>query len=56
MKETKETLELRYREAIKKIGVANLLELPEQVKKVLQGTSDFEAKVKMLELIVTHDA
>ena len=42
----------RYQKAIKKIGgAAALLNLPEQVKEVLQNTSDLETKTAMLELI-----
>lgn len=43
------TLENRYQEAIKKIGIKNLLSLPEDVKEVLRKTNDLETKVKMLE-------
>ena len=45
------TLEARYSEALKAIGIENFLNLPEEVKKVLQETADFETKVKMFELI-----
>lgn len=49
------TLEQRWSRAIRKIGgAAGLLSLPEQVKKVLQGTNDLETKVKMLELIAKN--
>lgn len=45
------TLEARYNKALKTIGIENFLNLPEEVKKVLQETTDFETKVKMFELI-----
>ena len=45
------TLETRYSEALKAIGIENFLNLPEEVKKVLQETADFETKVKLFELI-----
>ena len=53
--ETDMTLEQRWSRAIRQIGgAAALLNLPEQVKKVLQGTNDLETKVKMLELIAKN--
>ena len=49
------TLEQRWSKAIRQIGgAAALLNLPEQVKKVLQSTNDIETKVKMLELIAKN--
>lgn len=45
------TLENRYQEAINKIGIHNLLSLPEDVKEVLRKTNDLETKVKMLEAV-----
>lgn len=49
------TQEKRYAEALKKIGgPAALLNLPEDVKKVLRETTDLEIKTQMLELIADH--
>lgn len=49
---TKMTLEERYHSAIKRIGGAPaLLDLPQQVQKILKGTTDLKTKVEMLELI-----
>ena len=49
------TLEKRYSEAIKKIGgPAEMLNLPKQVKEILQNTQDLKTKVEMLELIAKH--
>lgn len=46
------TLEERYHSAIKRIGGApGLLDLPQQVKNILKGTTDLKTKVEMLELI-----
>lgn len=44
-------LETRYSKAIKKIGTANLLSLPKQVKEILKNTSDLKTKVEILEKI-----
>lgn len=46
------TLEKRYHEAIHKIGISNLLNLPIDVQAILIKTNDLETKVKMLEKIV----
>lgn len=49
------TQEQRYAQAIKTIGgPAALLNLPEEVKKVLRETTDPEIKTQMLELIAEH--
>lgn len=46
------TLEERYINAVNRIGGAfALLDLPEDVRKVLQVVTDFETKVAMLELV-----
>lgn len=45
------TLEKRYQIAIDKIGHERLLNLPKQIKEVLQSTRDLETKVKLLEEI-----
>ena len=46
------TQEQRYAKAMKKIGgPAALLNLPEEVKKILRETTDPEIKTQMLELI-----
>lgn len=51
----KKTFEKRYDEAIKRIGgPLAILNLPEEVKKVLRETTDPETKVKMLELIADN--
>lgn len=44
-------LEKRYEEAIKKIGILKLLDLPQDQKLALQQTKDLETKVKILEYI-----
>lgn len=44
-------LEKRYKEAIRKIGTPNLMNLPKDVKAVLSKTNDLETKVKMLEKV-----
>ena len=47
--------EQRYAAAIKKIGgPAALLNLPEEVKKILRETTNPEVKTQMLELIAEH--
>ena len=45
------TLEERYTAVMKKFTAAELLELPETIKAVLQKTTDLETKTKMLEAI-----
>lgn len=48
-------LEERYIKAIEKIGgPAEMLNLPKQVKEILQNTQDLKTKVEMLELIAKH--
>lgn len=50
----RKTLELRYTEALRKIGYENISNLPEQVKEILKKESDLETKVKMLELVADY--
>lgn len=45
------TLEMRYEEALRKIGTEKLLHLPEPIKDVLRSTTDLQTKVKILEEI-----
>lgn len=45
------TLEKRYKVAIDKIGHERLLNLPKQIKELLQNTKDLKAKTEMLEEI-----
>ena len=45
------TLEKRYQNAIKKIGHTQMLELPKQIKEILQNTKDLKTKVELLEEI-----
>lgn len=48
------SLEQRYSEAVERIGGAlGLLDLPEEVQKVLRGYYDLETKVKMLEKVAS---
>ena len=49
--QNKEELEIRYQNAIKKIGHEKMLELPTQVKEILHNTKDLQTKVKLLEEI-----
>lgn len=51
---TDKVLEIRYQRALKRIGAARLLSLPEPIKTVLKDTTDLGVKVKMLELIAKN--
>lgn len=44
----------RYEKALKEIGTAQLLSLPEQVKEVLKSTKDLKVKTEMLEKIAKN--
>lgn len=46
----------RYEAVIKRLGRADLLDLPDEVKDVLKSTTDLETKVKMLEMIAERTA
>ena len=45
----------RYKAAIDRIGgAAGLLSLPDEVKRILKGTTDLETKTQMLECIAEN--
>ncbi len=46
-----ENLENRYNAVMKRLPVPVLMSLPEQIKELLKATTDFKAKVELLESI-----